>query len=203
MKRIVAWAAVAAISGTGCLAPRPDRPETRYALEPAPALEAGPTTAWTLGYRPFETAAPYGTPIHRRAGQLRLEVVPGTAWAAPPAATALRAIATGLRQSNAFRDVGPAAELISPDWVLTGRLERFEARDGKARVSLALAVRASDLGDAAERAGGRPLYRGTVRETARIEEPGPAGIARAMTAALGQAAERAARAIAEAARDAS
>jgi len=111
----------------GCLS-TPSITSTRfYTLEVAPQTAQGEPLGKTLGVRPLSSARPYKLEIAYKNESNRLAYFPRVEWAESPATVVNRALADSLRDLGLFDDVGDAADMVRPDYILTGELRRFDA----------------------------------------------------------------------------
>lgn len=142
MRNLLLTAALAATLAA-CAQPAPPK-DRFYRLEtpPVAARFAAPslgvvevsrlTTDGVLSERPLAYQDADGS-----LGRYRYDL-----WAEPPTALLQNALVDGLRQSGIAATVVTPETRVPPDWILRGRLNRFEmqARAGKAVASLELAV---------------------------------------------------------------
>ena len=100
---------------------------TRYFTLDIPPREAqtvpeGPT----LGYRPFQAAKPYKVvAMAYRPADNELAYRANEEWADYPADVVTRVIADAIEASGAFADVGDAAVIAPPEYLLTGTLRAY------------------------------------------------------------------------------
>ena len=80
----------------------------------------------TLGLRPLIAALPYRQQVMFRASDFELRPYDNVQWAELPRDMVTRALTDALVASKRFEDVGNAADLNAPDWILTGELRRFD-----------------------------------------------------------------------------
>jgi len=119
------WAAILmAVLTTGC-ATRSYEPPVQYALGPQVEVKAANPTAKTLGIRSLEAARPYRQQIVYRDG-LRLGQYANTEWAVLPSDAVTRALTDAIVATGHFADVGAAADMSKPDYILTGQVRKFD-----------------------------------------------------------------------------
>jgi ABC-type uncharacterized transport system auxiliary subunit len=183
-----------ALCVAGCLTPGAVQLQPQYLLAPAPKVPTAPPSTVTLGVRAFAAARPCQSlqMAWHRPEEARIAYHAEGQWAEMPAATVTRAITDALAETARFADVGNAAELIRPDWLLTGELRRFyEMRAGDARMAeIELRLELRTARDKAL------LWAETLRAETPMNAATPQALAEAMQAALASIAERAATAIA-------
>ncbi|HOZ48392.1 MAG TPA: ABC-type transport auxiliary lipoprotein family protein [Candidatus Hydrogenedentes bacterium] len=117
--------AVAALALSGCIT-KAYTPVIRYAMAPAPAVPTVSPTSCALGIRPIEPLLPYKQRIVFRLDPYEVSYHTGVEWVEMPRDTVTRALTDALVQSKRFADVGNAADLRLPDFVLTGQLRLFD-----------------------------------------------------------------------------
>lgn len=131
----------------GCLSTPSVVPTRYYTLHIEAPLEAGLSTGKSLGIRPLTSARPYKLEIAYKAESHRLAYFSRAEWADTPATAVNRALTDAIRSLEVFSDVGDAADMVRPDYILTGELRRFEAdyttESPHAVVELSLAIRDS------------------------------------------------------------
>lgn len=130
MKHFITTALGAALSLTllaGCLSSGPIEPTRYFTIAPEFPIEAGAPGGKSLGIRPLVGARPYKLEIAYTKEPNRLAYYPRAAWAELPATMVNRALTDALLRTKAFSDVGDAANMNRPDYILTGELRRFEA----------------------------------------------------------------------------
>ncbi len=132
----------AALSGllllSGCLTAREYVPIAQYRLELAdPVAAANPRAATgSLGLRPLTAAPALSRDMNYIEANGRWRALANAQWAEPPAAVVTRALHDWLAATGAFEDVGVAADMSLPDYVLTGDLRHFEV-DRRAEPAMA------------------------------------------------------------------
>ena len=114
----------ACVTLAGCLAPR-GVPTRHYAIEPAIRVPRAATVACTVGVRPLLVARPYKLPMAYRSAGYRLAYRAQEEWTEHPGDVVTRAVTDALTATHRFSDVGDAAEMAQPDWVLTGEVRKF------------------------------------------------------------------------------
>lgn len=165
--RHVVWAALGGVLLlSGCLTSPAYTPIAQYRIELADPVEAANPRAHTgsLGLRPLTAAPALSRDMNYIEDNGRWRALPNAQWAEPPAAVAARALHDGLAASGAFEDVGVAADMSLPDYVLTGELRHFEVdrrtEPATAHVAFTYNVRralAADVLAAGEAAARAPL----------------------------------------------
>lgn len=135
----------------GCLSAGPIVPTRYFTITPDVSIEAGTPGNKTIGIRPLVGARPYKLEIAYTREPNRLAYFARAEWADLPATMVTRALADAITSTNAFVDVGDAANMTRPDYILTGELRRFEAdftaEEPEAVVELIAAVRNSNAGE--------------------------------------------------------
>lgn len=183
-----------AVWGTGCLTPGAVQIQPQYLVAPEPQVARVAPSVVTLGVRPISAARPCQTlqMAWHRPDEARIAYHAEGQWAEMPAATVTRAIMDALSATGRFADVGNAAELTRPDWLLTGELRRFyELRTGEARMAeIELRLELRTARDKAL------LWAETLRAEAPMPTATPQSLADAMQTALASLAQKAAAAIA-------
>ena len=101
-------------------------PVKQFVLEPQIQAKKTAPTDKTLGIRPFEAARPYRQPIAHRDPDYVLGTDENFSWAELPATVVTHALTDALAATHHFKDVGDAANLLSPNLILTGQLRRFD-----------------------------------------------------------------------------
>ena len=144
----VAAAVGAPLLLAGCLSTPTVTPTRYYTLNVAPHAETGTPTGKTLGIRPLASARPYKLEVAYKNDPNRLAYFPRAEWAETPATVVNRALMDNIRSLGMFDDVGDAADMARPDYILTGELRRFEAdyttAEARAVVEVAIAIRSTD-----------------------------------------------------------
>jgi len=168
-------------------------PNTYYDV--APQIEvpsAGGTHGASIGVRPLMAGLAYGDAMLYRQEGYALRQYEHALWADSPAAIVTHALVTALRGAQTFTDVGYAAAMQQPDYVLTGRLLAFEEmRRGDERLALCrldVAVRSAQED--------RTLFAGEVTGEVPMESDTKLALAAAMSEAVAQVAEELANALA-------
>lgn len=167
---------------TGCLFGGRAETIEHFVVNPPshPAAAQPQPGAPTLGLRPLIAAS-----------QCRLEIAYRQAerigyreqeWAEPPARTITRALADAFSASGAFSDVGDAADLARPDYMLFGEVrdycENLDKTPAEATIEVRIEVRrARDI---------ELLWAGTLTAAVPLDAPDSA----ALTRAMGQAVSR-------------
>lgn len=175
-------ALVAAACLTGCATP----PEERfYDLNTAVTPAKAPIPL-TLAVKEISAS---GECASERMAYRRNEVEVGfylyQRWTRPPAELVREALVTSLRSSGSFANVWEFGRPGEADWVLGGRLRRFEEADTaegwEARLSLDLFV--------TDARSGKLIYSRAFERRALAEKRNPAGVAAAMSKLLAQSIE--------------
>ncbi len=97
-----------------------------YSVAPAVEVAAVASTEQTLGIRPLEAARPYRQRIvYREAGYV-LGYYENAEWAELPRDAVTRSLSDAIVATGRFADVGNAADMRAPDFVLTGELRKFD-----------------------------------------------------------------------------
>ena len=196
MQRI---ALIVLVLAAGCnpLAPSTNVVNTRYyAIDPKIEVETFPTTDLRVGVRPLEFARVYKEPIVYRESAHEIKIYDFDEWTELPRDAVTRALIDALTQTQRFADVGSAIAMRAPDLTLTGELRAFEADrthgDPVARVEVRLSLRR-----AAGLDGGGALWSDIVRAEVPLARDDMPGLAGAISEAVAQVAEQAARAMAK------
>jgi len=116
----------AVLVAAGCVTSPTYTSPALYVLAPEVRVDALEPTEHTLGIRPLQAARPYKEAIVYRAPGHVLGQYESALWAELPSDVVTRALADALRATGLFRDVGNAADMNSPDLVLTGELRRLD-----------------------------------------------------------------------------
>jgi ABC-type uncharacterized transport system auxiliary subunit len=176
----------------GCLTPATLQQQQQFLLNPqfeVPAASAVANVA--VGVRPVVAARPYALSMLRTDADGALVPYTGATWAEPPADSLTRALRDALAHSGRFADVGDAAEMARPDYILTGALRRFD-EDRASGAPQALIEARFELREAR---GPKHIWAETLTARAPITEEKPAAHAAAMEAALADLVTRAATAV--------
>ena len=188
MSRFLLLACTAALL-SGCLTPGAITPTMRYTVEPTPELARVAPGTLTLGIRPLAVARPYDlTMVVYHGGGMPLEYKRHAEWAERPEDVVTRAITDAIASAGRFADVGDAALMGPPDYILTGEVRRYrENRAGAvpvAELELRLELRRAMK-------SGAPWAK-TLRQAVPLEGDSASALAAAMTIAIETIAERAA-----------
>lgn len=180
------------LAAAGCFTVR-YTPVVHLALDIHPAVAAAAPTGKSLGIRPLIPGLPYKqNVVYRESGHV-LSYGENVNWAEAPREVVTRAVADALVATGRFADVGDAADLRSPDLVLTGQIRKFDevhtAEPWAAECEVRLELRAG-----LER---RAVWAKTLFASEPLPRHDPAGLAEAMGKAVTRVAEQAAAAIAE------
>lgn len=178
---------------TGCLS-APTIERTRYyTITPKIEVEQTASTAFTLGVRPLFTSRTYGPAMaYLDQGNL-LAYRQHNEWAESPAAVVTRAVVDGLAASGRFADVGNAADMVRPDFILTGELRIYQENRTELPACAELEVRLEMRPTLAQGV----LYAETIRETEALLEDNSQAFATAMNIAVNRFASRAATALSQ------
>jgi len=177
----------------GCAAPR-FTPTLYYSVEPVIEVSQVETTGESLGMRPIQVDRPYRQRMMFRERGHVLHGYPNAEWAKTPNEAATRALLDALTETGRFDDVGNAADMPRPDYVLLGNLRKFEEDRTLEEVAAVVEGRVE-----LRRGGDRSaVWTGVIRASHPLAEPGPHAYAEAMSVALGQWASEAAERIAAA-----
>jgi len=159
----------------------------RHSVDAATGVAARPGKTPGLAVRPFGARARYDVRVMRRDGADELTYLEFERWAEPPADAATDAVREGLAASGAFVVVSAAADALAVDLFLDGYVLGFDlvktaAGPWKARfaVRLSLSTRA-----------GTSLHTAVYETTRDLPGASPAGVGPAMSAAVGDAVNRA------------
>jgi len=117
--------ALALIALAGCATPT-YVPTTRYYIEPQIDVKPVNTIDKSLGIRPLEPAGPYKQNVIYRTGGFILGEHATIQWAEIPSAVVTRALTDAIVATKRFKDVGNAADLKMPDFILVGELRKFD-----------------------------------------------------------------------------
>lgn len=109
----------------GCLSPGEVALKRQFLLAPNVVVDKASPTAHTLGIRPLSAARPYTLTMLYANEEGALLPRADVFWAEEPAVTVARALRDAIAQSGRFADVGDAADLARPEYVLTGELRKF------------------------------------------------------------------------------
>lgn len=181
---------LAPICLAGCLTTPTVEPLRYYTLTPElPSVSGVPADA-TLGIRPIVGARPYRVEMAYTASENQIAYFRRGEWAESPAVMLNRTLTDAIEATGIFRDVGDAANMARPDYILTGELRRFEADytadTPQATVEASFAIRKA--------AGQEALWNGVLRASAPLSHTVAAGksanddvladVTRAMSAAV-------------------
>ena len=113
------------VFGAGCTTPQ-YVPAKKYRLEIHPQVSEASPSGKSLGVRPLDPATPYKLRIVFRESEYLLGSYETSEWAEPPRDMVTRALCDALTATKRFKDVGNAADMAAPDFILTGELRRFD-----------------------------------------------------------------------------
>ena len=174
-----------------CLSTPTIAPARYYTLTPNTDVDPGTPAGKSLGIRPLVGAKPYRAEVAYTAEPNRLSYFQRAEWAELAPTVVNRALRDGIAGLGRFTDVGDAADMARPDYVLTGELRRFEAdytaESPRAVVEVSINIR--------ETAGSGTLWEGLVSADAPLFEAQPGvkephsdamlvDVAKAMSAAI-------------------
>lgn len=151
------------IFAAGCLSTPTIELIQYYTIDPALQPAALASTGKSLGIRPLVGARPYQLQVAYKEEPNRLAYFFRAEWAESPPTLVTRALSDALNDLGAFTDVGDAANMTRPDYVLTGELRRFEAdytAEPCAVVEVSFAIR--------ETSGTAAQWEGIVQATAPL-----------------------------------
>ncbi len=160
----------------------------RHSVDAAVGVAPSKTsTSWGLAVRAFSARSRYDVRVVRRDGPDELTYLEFDRWAEPPADAATDAVREGLATSGAFHSVSSAGDAIDVDRFLDGYVLAFDlvktpSGPWKARFDARLTVSAKD---------GRLLHTAVYETTHDLPGASPAGLGPAMSAAVGDAVNRA------------
>lgn len=185
--------AVMAVALSGCLSAGDVVLNRQFLVVPEITAAPAQATPNTLGVRPLTAARPYTLTMLYADADGALLPYSDVFWAELPAETVTRALRDALAATGRFADVGDAAEMSRPRFLLTGELRSFhEDRSGTphvARIEVRLELREA-------RADGQ-VWSGTTTASAALDGEGASAYAKAITKALEDLAMNAANAIAQ------
>ena len=178
---------------SGCLSAGDVALKRQFLLAPEITAAPAQATPHTLGVRPLSAARPYTLNMLYADADGALLPYVDTFWAEQPSAIVTRALRDALAATGRFADVGDAAEMSRPRYLLTGELRAFHedrsVTPAVARIEVKLEIREA-------RADGK-VWSGTTTATATLEGDTPAAYAKAITVALQDVAANAANTIAQ------
>jgi ABC-type uncharacterized transport system auxiliary subunit len=189
-------AGLMAVVLAGCLTSGEVTPTRRYTVEPIIEIAQMEALSKTVGIRPLEGARPYREAMVYLGDGEELGQRVKEEWAERPQEVLTRAITDALAAAGRFADVGDAANMARPDYILTGEVRQFrEDRtttpwSGEIEVSLALR----------EAIGVEQVWSATLRVTIPMEDETATSAARALSEAVAKIAIDAAQGIAAAVR---
>ncbi len=190
MRRVLIPLLLGVVAAMGCIRPSVT-PTVRYTLTPEIAVAQAPPTERSLGIRRLRASALYRTPI-LYAQNHQIHPYPFSEWAMNPEDMVTRAITDAISATGRFRDVGDASNINRPELMLVGELRRFEAdRDGNP-VEAVCEVRL----ELRETFGTNLLWAKTLTARVPLTEDRVAALPSAMSQAVAQVANMAAREIA-------
>jgi ABC-type uncharacterized transport system auxiliary subunit len=182
---------------TGCLTGGAYVPIQQYQLQPEPTARTMKSIGMSLGVRPLDAERPYGAGMRYLEPDLELGAYPNAEWAQEPKRAVTQTLTQALRASERFSDVGDARDMARPDFIVTGTLTRFhEDRTGEGPAAVC------EFSFSLRRALGRGVWNGTVTARQPLDAQTPPALAKAMNAAIAEAASEAAEIIAKEARPA-
>jgi ABC-type uncharacterized transport system auxiliary subunit len=147
------------------------------------AVATATPTDRTLGLRPLSAGSIYTERMLFLGEGNAMDAYPFAAWTDMPRDVVGRALDDALRATGRFKDVGDAADLKNPTYILTGELRRFEevrsSSGSTALCEIHIEVRTYDTRD--------PVWVGTVTGSETLGGQGPAALAEAMEKAVAKA----------------
>jgi ABC-type uncharacterized transport system auxiliary subunit len=170
----------------------------RYFMVEVPHQAAEPIGEGpSLGYRPLIAAKPYkSVAMAYRPANNELAYRLNEEWAEYPSDTMTRALSDALQATGQFADVGDAARMPLPDFILTGAIRAYH-EDRTASPPVAVLEIHLEL---RERRGEMALWDHVLHAREPMDGISPAALASAMTKAVAHVADEAAAGIANAAR---
>ena len=175
----------------GCATPR-YTPPTKYVLEPEVKVAEAQTLDKTLGIRSLLAARPYKQKVVYREKGFVLGDYSAVEWAELPADVLTRVLTDAIVATRRFRDVGDAADLVVPDFILTGELRKFDVvrttDPWTAECEVRLELRETQQPQA--------VWAATLTESEPLERNEPSALPAAMSRAVERIVKRAAEAIA-------
>lgn len=189
--RLVLLTLIAGALHTGCLGPRTITAVAHYVITPAPVVAESVPGSHTLGLRPLATARPYTLAMAYVDADGRFGYRANEEWTESPSAVVTRALLDACIASGRFADVGDAADMARPDYLLTGEIRAFHedraVAPSEAVVSLRLELRpAREPG---------VVWAETLDARVPLAGSHPADLAKAMSGAVADAVGRAVAAI--------
>ncbi|MCX5659950.1 MAG: ABC-type transport auxiliary lipoprotein family protein [Planctomycetota bacterium] len=179
---LVACLCALAAPFAGCAAP-PDERFYDLNVKVPPAKAAIPLTLAVKGFAASGECA--SERMAYRKGDVEIAFYRYQRWTRPPAEMVRDAFVTGLRGSSSFQNVWELGHPGDADWVLGGRLRRFEEVDSantwEARLSLDLFV--------TDARSGKLVYSRAFERSAPAERRNPEAVAAAMSKLLGEVVE--------------
>jgi len=164
-----------------------------YTITPELDVAQAQGTERTLGIRPLVAALPYKQQVMFRESDFELRPYDNVQWAELPRDMVTRALTDALVAAKRFKDVGNAADLNAPDWILTGELRRFEevhtCDPWVAQCEVRLELR--------DALGSEAIWAGTLSAREPLTQNDVAALAPAMSRAVAAVVEQAAAQIAE------
>lgn len=173
---------------TGCLRAPTIEPREYYALSPSLSVIHGEPLDKTLGIRPLSVAKPFTTSMAYMAPGNKLTYRVNQEWAEKPGDTLTRALIDALAASGRFKDVGNAAEMSRPDYILTGEIRNFVENRGTDPASAEIEVRI----EVREAMGDRLFWADTLNFSETLEGSAATELSNAMSRAIEKLVESAA-----------
>ena len=176
----------------GCFTPSFTRPR-QFSIDPEIGLPQFEPTDQTVGIRALEFARLYRQPMVYRGPDHEIGYREDAEWAEPPRDLLTRALADALIATGRFRDVGNAADVRNPDFLLMGEVRRFDedrtTTPWTAVCEVRLELRRGNSRDA--------VWSGTLAAQEPISGKNPSSLAAAMSQAVARVVEQAATRIGE------
>lgn len=176
---LVGVALVAALL-SGCLSAGEVALKRQFLLAPALEIPQATPTPHTLGVRPLAAARPYTLAMLYTDSDGALLPLDSVFWAEEPAAALTRNLVDALSQSGRFADVGDAANLSRPEYLLTGELRKFHEDRSSSPAQAVIELRL-DLRDVRN---AKQVWTATLNHSAPLQGDTPAALAKAMETAI-------------------
>jgi cholesterol transport system auxiliary component len=196
MRLVNVWLVLALLPLSGCgFLRNPVAPVRYYTLDPPlPRAAAGGPANATLAVRSLSAASPYRERIVFRTGETAIGFRDTDRWAEPPAEMLTAAFERALRAANVARDVVDDRMIRRADFILEGRLTRFDEVQGTAewtaQCELELVLRSGE--------GDRILLATTLAASQAAKSRATPDFVEAMRAAVGEILAKATPSIAKA-----
>jgi ABC-type uncharacterized transport system auxiliary subunit len=166
-------------------------PTSYYAIDPQISVEQAPPIDATIGLRPLSSPRTYSKGIVAREADLEVVYIPHVSWTEEPHNMVARALTDAIAGTQRFEDVGNAADMFAPTYVLTGQLRRFdilrEETPWQALCEVRLELRAGQKRE--------PVWQDTLQVSVPVQGEDVSAAARALSQAVAELATSAANAI--------